>query len=202
MDEGVVALVAAGVGLVGAIGGAAIGGFAAARGTRLGAETAAQATVRQVHDQSIAEHEHWLRERRLETCTALLAAYHRYAIQASALHRALEDESAESAEVGGQLRQCITDFRNTCYQVRLVATEDIREDALQLQMQVEDHIECIDEWFDAFLSNRGGAAVAEARAREERAREQLATLHTAFMEAARRSVSRRPVADRADQPPS
>ncbi|AJE84201.1 integrase [Streptomyces albus] len=68
MDQDLVALITAAVGLVGAIGGAAIGGLAAARGARTGAETAAKAkaTADQVRDQAVADRQHWLRERRLE----------------------------------------------------------------------------------------------------------------------------------------
>lgn len=88
MAQGLVTLVTAGVRLVGAIGGAAIGGIAAARGSRIGAETAARATAKQVRDQAVIDHEHWLRGQRLEACGALLAAYHEYAIAASNVARA------------------------------------------------------------------------------------------------------------------
>ncbi|MFJ5728339.1 hypothetical protein [Streptomyces paradoxus] len=62
MDQGIAALIAAGFGLVGAV----VGGIAAVWGVKVGAERSAQATRQQVQDQAAAEHDHWLRQQRLE----------------------------------------------------------------------------------------------------------------------------------------
>lgn len=62
MDQGIAALIAAGFGLVGA----GVGGLAAVWGAKVGAERSAQATRQQVQDQAVAEHDHWLRQQRLE----------------------------------------------------------------------------------------------------------------------------------------
>jgi len=194
MDEGSVALVAAGVGLVGAIGGAAIGGLAATRGARIGAETAARATARQVQDQAVTDHDHWLRGQVLDACRSFLSAYVSYAIHASNMTRAVERELRElMGELGGACGQAVTDFRNAYFQVRLVAAEDVRQCAQELTRLVEEHRECVDAWLKAFL-DMNGSAVAAARAEEERLRGLLARLHTEFMETAWLSVSRHPAA--------
>ncbi|MEU9286754.1 hypothetical protein AB0D57_19060 [Streptomyces sp. NPDC048275] len=181
----------AGVGLLGAIGGAAVGGVAAARGARLGAETTARATAKQVHDQASVDHEHWLRGQRLEACRILLAAYDEYAIAASMLTRALEREVEGSRDVGQAFGQAVSAFRNAYWQVRLVGSADVREHASRLRRHLEDHKDCVDQWLDAALSMQG-ATIASARAEEERLRVQLGELHDAFMETASRAVSERP----------
>ncbi|MGW2087002.1 hypothetical protein [Streptomyces sp. NPDC001880] len=191
MDQGLVALITAGVGLVGAISGAAVGGIAAARGARLGAETTARATARQVHDQAAINHDHWLRGQRLESCRALLAAYDRYAIAASNISRALEGESPASGEMGNAIGQAVSDIRNTYFQLRLLVSEDVLQPARALRLQVEDHKECLDRWLDAFLATDSQRVGAE-QADEERLREQLGHFHGELVEAARRAVAERP----------
>ncbi|MEU6166249.1 hypothetical protein [Streptomyces tanashiensis] len=193
MDQELVALITAGVGLVGAIGGAAIGGLAAARGARLGAETTARATTRQVHDQGTINHEHWLRGQRLESCRALLSAYDKYAIAASNVSRALEGETQASAEMGLALGQAVSDVRNAYFHVRLLVPEEVLQPARSLRLQVEDHNECLGRWLDAFTAMNGQGAATE-QADEERRREQLGHAHDALVEAARSAVASRPVA--------
>ncbi|MFF4422288.1 hypothetical protein ACFY04_16145 [Streptomyces sp. NPDC001549] len=191
MDEGLVALITAGVGLLGGISGAAIGGRAAVRGARLGAETTARATARQVHDQATINHEHWLRGQRLDSCRALLAAYDRYAIAASAITRALEGETRASGEMRVAIGQAVSDIRNSYFQVRLLVSEDILQPARALRLQVEDHNECLDRWLDAFLAMDGQRMAAE-QAEEDRLCTQLGHLHGELVEAARRAIAERP----------
>jgi hypothetical protein len=72
MDAGVVAVVTGVAGMVGALGGAAAGGFAAVRGARIGAEKAFQGVQAQVRGQEAAEHRHWVREQRHQVCALVL----------------------------------------------------------------------------------------------------------------------------------
>ncbi|MFD9425274.1 MULTISPECIES: hypothetical protein [unclassified Streptomyces] len=72
MDQGVAAFVAGIVGMAGALGGAAAGGYAAVRGARIAAESAAAATRRQVQEQAAAEHAHWLTDLRREKYSTLV----------------------------------------------------------------------------------------------------------------------------------
>ncbi|SDP62639.1 hypothetical protein SAMN04487981_12966 [Streptomyces sp. cf386] len=67
MGQGWESFITGAVGLTGAI----VGGVAAIIGARIGAEKTAQATRQQVRDQARAEHQHWLRQLRLDACEAL-----------------------------------------------------------------------------------------------------------------------------------
>lgn len=69
MDQGLAAVVAAGVGLVGAVGGAVAGGWAAIRGARDAAERTAAATLEQARRQAESERAQWLRQERLQIYT-------------------------------------------------------------------------------------------------------------------------------------
>jgi len=64
MDQGWAALLAAAVGLIGALGGAIVGGYAAIRGAREGAERAATSAMEQITRQAEDQHRHWLRQER------------------------------------------------------------------------------------------------------------------------------------------
>ncbi|MEU9055668.1 hypothetical protein AB0D37_35650 [Streptomyces sp. NPDC048384] len=191
MDQGLVALLSAGVGLVGAIGGAAIGGLAAARGARIGAETAARATVKQVRDQADIDHDHWLRGQRLDACRAFFVAYDEYGLAASNMTRAVERGIAGSEElVGQEFGRSMTNFRNAFFQVRLVAPAAVRERALQLATGVEDHYDSVRN-----ILAMDGSAMAAAQAEEERLRYELGGIWNALMEAVTDSVARRPMTE-------
>lgn len=81
--------------------GAAIGGLAAAWGTRTGAERAALAAQRQVRDQAVAEHLHWLRQQRLEAYEGFMRAYDSFARVAtnSLLAAERRSESGQSRRI-------------------------------------------------------------------------------------------------------
>ena len=72
MDQGLSALIAGIAGMVGALGGAVAGGIAAVRGARIGAEKALDAVKIQVREQADAEHRHWVRQQRHQTCSLIL----------------------------------------------------------------------------------------------------------------------------------
>ncbi|MEV1061762.1 hypothetical protein [Streptomyces sp. NPDC050263] len=67
MDQGIAAVLAGVAGLAGA----GIGGLATAYGARIGAQKSMEAVQVQVRKQSEAEHLHWAREQRRQTCIAL-----------------------------------------------------------------------------------------------------------------------------------
>lgn len=187
MDQGLAALLSAGVGIVGA----AVGGLAAARGARIGAETAARATAKQVRDQADVDHDHWLRGQRLEACRAFFVAYDEYALAASNMTRAVERDIAGSEElVGEAFGQSMTNFRNAFYQVRLVAPAAVRERALQLARGVEDHYASVMR-----ILATDGSAMAAAQAEEARLRSGLGGIHNALVEAVTDSLARRPMSE-------
>lgn len=71
MDQGIAAAFAGIAGLVGA----AIGGLATAYGARIGAHKSLEAVMLQVHQQSRAEHDHWLRDQRRQACVDFIDAF-------------------------------------------------------------------------------------------------------------------------------
>ncbi|MCX5054680.1 MULTISPECIES: hypothetical protein [unclassified Streptomyces] len=194
MDEGLVALVTAGVGLVGAIAGAAVGGMGAIRGARIGAQTAAEATAKQVRDQSVVDHEHWLRGERLAACRNLLTAYSEYAVAASNMARVYEGSRPGDVQIGLTMGASVTRFRDAYFQLRILGPDEVRAPALRFGNHVEAHNECITTWGDA-IARLDAATVMEveaAAAEEERLRLQFSDLHDAFVEAATQAMTRRP----------
>ncbi|MEU6301690.1 hypothetical protein [Streptomyces chartreusis] len=75
MDQGLAAVVAGVVGMVGALGGSIAGGIGAVRGARIGAERTASALLQQTQDQADIEHRHWAREQRRLACTQIMDLY-------------------------------------------------------------------------------------------------------------------------------
>ncbi|MGW5047173.1 hypothetical protein [Streptomyces griseoluteus] len=67
MDQGIAGLLAGIAGLVGA----GIGGLATAYGARVGATKTLEAAQTQARQQSVAEHRHWVRDRRSTVCTGV-----------------------------------------------------------------------------------------------------------------------------------
>ncbi|MEU3993650.1 hypothetical protein AB0F24_35840 [Streptomyces platensis] len=189
MDQGLVALATAGVGLVGAIGGAAIGGIAAARGARVGAETAARATARQVRDQAAADHAHWLRERRLEACRDFLGAYDEYAGAATAFAKLLQgnlDGSGTPEPV--TLHPSILALNRTYFLIRIVGSEEVRQAAKQVQHTQVEHAETLYAWRRAYLS-QDDRDVADAVERHGTRLDQLSRAYGEFVAATNRAVA-------------
>ncbi|MFD5317884.1 hypothetical protein [Streptomyces sp. NPDC127098] len=177
MDQGIAAVLAGITGLLGA----AIGGFAAAWGARIGAETAARASAQQVRDQAQVDHDHWLRGQRLEAWRALLARYDEYAIVASNMTRVLEGEISGSSGIGAEFGGKAHELTQAYFLVRLLGPDTVREAALQLRRGVQDHFDCVNEWTDVLLG-MDGRAVAALQAEEEELRNRLGALHDALVE--------------------
>ncbi|MGW6747626.1 hypothetical protein [Streptomyces sp. NPDC055006] len=92
MDEGKAAVIAAVVGVLGALLGAAIGGIAAVRGARVGAKITAR-----------EQHELWLRQERKSTYQTLVAALDDYRWKARNLGHAFSEGDASA--VSNRLRE-------------------------------------------------------------------------------------------------
>jgi hypothetical protein len=189
MDQELVALVAAGVGLAGAIGGAAIGGMAAARGARIGAETAARATASQVRDQARFEHAHWLRERRLEACRDFLSAYDEYASVASAFAKVLNAGPASPEQAEPVTLHPPTLALNRIYFViRILGPQELRQAALVVTRKQEAHADTLYAWSRVYLTG-SAQEVATAREQSGAAIEPMAEAHSAFVTAINRTIA-------------
>ncbi|MFE6149306.1 hypothetical protein [Streptomyces sp. NPDC057889] len=187
MDAEAVALVVAGVGLVGAIGGAAIGGAAATRGARLGAETAAKATEKQVKEQALNEHEHWLREQRLQAYRSLLLAYDKWATAATQMSGMLDwtrtDADPNPVDTGSPANEVTSAY----VLIKLLGPEEVRQTATALWEGVYARYECLSKWRKAFLREDDGA-IEQARIKWEQLGGSGA-LHAAFVQAATEAVA-------------
>lgn len=75
MDAGVAAIASGLVAMAGALGGAVVGGVAAVRGARIGAEKAAEASQTQLKSQASIDHGRWLQQQRIEAYSAFLDAW-------------------------------------------------------------------------------------------------------------------------------
>lgn len=74
MDQGVAALLAGALGVIGALAGALAGAFGAIRGARVSADRAAETAERQRQADTVSEHSHWLRQQRRDVAVEFSAA--------------------------------------------------------------------------------------------------------------------------------
>jgi len=95
VDQGWAAVLAAVVGLVGALGGAVAGGYAAIRGAREGAERSARAALEQAARQAQDQHEYWLRQERRAAYTDMLHDADAIVMKMADLVKCLENEYEE-----------------------------------------------------------------------------------------------------------
>ncbi|MDH6626754.1 Sec-independent protein translocase protein TatA [Streptomyces sp. LBL] len=187
MDEGLVALVTAGVGLVGALGGAAMGGLAAVRGARMGAETTARATIEQARTQERAQHDHWLRDERKRAAVLMLEVYDRFTIAASDVTRMFDLEIEASTDVWSAYSSCMNEIRGAYFPLRLLGPARVHQAARQLWQLIEQYHEGIKEWADGIMTATEETR-AEWRAREEQQRYTLGRVHSDLIDAVSESL--------------
>ncbi|MGN5635196.1 hypothetical protein [Streptomyces sp. AC154] len=187
MGEGTMALVTAGVGLVGAIAGAAMGGLAAVRGARIGAETSARAAVDQARAQERAQHEHWLREERKRAAVLMLEVYDRFTIAASNLTRMFDLEIEASPDVWDAHHTSMNEIRTAYFPLRLLGPVRVHQAARALWQLIEEHNEGIQEWADGIMT-ASDETRAGWRSREEQQRYALGSAHSDLIDAASESV--------------
>jgi post-segregation antitoxin (ccd killing protein) len=168
MDGGMAALIAAGVGLLGAVLGAAIGGLAAVRGARVGAETTARATAQQVRDQAEVGHQQWLRQQRLEATHGLYSAYDQYVDAVTAM-KALLDGDVRAAErvQNQQIGPAVDAVERGYSRVKLLGPEQASVAARRLRDAVRTHADAVIEWRQQVVSYRA-IDLDDSRTREQR----------------------------------
>ncbi|MGW2553100.1 hypothetical protein [Streptomyces sp. NPDC001635] len=187
MDGGLVALVTAGVGLAGALGGAFIGGLAAIRGARIGAETTARATLEQVRTQERAQHDHWLRDERKRAAVLMLEAYDRFSIAASNVTRMFDLEIEASPDVWSAYNTSMNEIRGAYFPLRLLGPVHVHQAARELWQLIEQHHEGIEEWADGIMTATDEIR-AEWRSREEQQRYALGRAHSDLIDAVSESL--------------
>ncbi|MER5989334.1 hypothetical protein [Streptomyces sp. NPDC001787] len=125
MDQGWAAVIAGVVGLVSGVGGAVVGGVAAVRGARLGAETNADAVRGQVVAQAANEHAHWVRQERQKAYREVLDAYTIKAVHASKFITKLEKGEHLTEAEKHELESVSGDLSAACSRLSLIGPERV-----------------------------------------------------------------------------
>ncbi|GGX48992.1 hypothetical protein GCM10010321_77250 [Streptomyces chartreusis] len=97
------------MGLIGAVGGALAGGYAAIRGAREAAERAAQGALAQAEQQAKDQHSHWLRQERRTVYRECVRQSHAYVRAVVDLRSALRTSDAQGT--GALRQQCLDTYR-------------------------------------------------------------------------------------------
>lgn len=187
MDEGLVAIVTAAVGLVGGLGGAAMGGLAAVRGARMGAETTARATLEQALAQERAQHEHWLRDERKRAAVLMFEAYDGFIIAASGITRMFNMEVEASSAISNTYNASVNGIRSAYFPLRLLGPAPVHQAARELWQLIEDYNEGIQEWAQGIVTATDETR-AGWRAREGQQRPALARAHSDLVDAVSESL--------------
>ncbi|WP_328544410.1 hypothetical protein [Streptomyces europaeiscabiei] len=142
MDEGTAALIAGLAGTAGAIAGAVVGAVAAVRGARIGAEKAAETARLQVQDQASIDHEHWLRQQRIEAYSEFLTVYDDSTVVAGRTRKKIvemEPAAGQPEEDLRELKEIVHRLRQVRQRVKLVGPETIHTRATALEDSVQDY---------------------------------------------------------------
>ena len=125
MDEGVAAIAAGAVGVLGA----GLGGLAAIFGAKVGADKNAAAVVRQIRHQAQVEHTQWVRDQRSTAYAEFLMAWHEYTLARGRFHSERPpryENWRRVQDLGGRLF-------TTVFRIRIVGPQSVTiaaEDAL------------------------------------------------------------------------
>ncbi|MFJ3639259.1 hypothetical protein ACIPRD_05825 [Streptomyces sp. NPDC090108] len=160
MDEGIVALIAAGCGLLGSILGAAFTAWA----TQAGADKSADAVRGQAHDQAVNEHAHWLRQQRLSACEGFLYAWDECTRRRKELARPTEEGQHNSHRT--ELHQASTRMLERARRVSILGPEEVAQASQVISVATMENIER-EEKFGQCIE----AAIARLREQERHIRE-------------------------------
>ncbi|MCI3273970.1 hypothetical protein [Streptomyces cylindrosporus] len=117
MDEGVAAIAAGAVGVLGA----ALGGLAAILGAKIGADRNAAALLHQIRHQRHAEQEQWVRGQRSTAYAEFLTAWHEYTLARGRFHSELPpryENWRRVQDLGGRLF-------TTVFRIRIVGPRSV-----------------------------------------------------------------------------
>jgi hypothetical protein len=160
VDEGIVALIAAGCGLLGSILGAAFTAWA----TKAGADKSADAVRGQAHDQAANEHAHWLRQQRLSACEGFLDAWDECTRRRKELARPAEE--GQHRPLRTELHQAATRMLERARRISILGPEEVAQASQAISDATMENIEREDK-FGQYIE----AAVARLREEERHVRE-------------------------------
>lgn len=159
-----------------------MGGVAAVRGARMGAETTARATIEQARTQERAQHDHWLRDERKRVAVLMLEAYDRFTIAASNVTRMFDLEIEASPDVWSTYKTSMNEIRGAYFPLRLLGPVRVHQTARELWQLIEQHHEGIQEWADG-ITTATDETRADWRSREEQQRYALGLAHSDLIDA-------------------
>ncbi|MFD0070687.1 hypothetical protein, partial [Streptomyces sp. NPDC127574] len=173
------------------------------RGARIGAEKAAETARRQVQDQASIDHEHWLRQQRIEAYSEFLTVYDDATVVASRTRKKvvdMEPNSVQPEEDLRELKEILHRLRQVRQRVKLVGPEPIHMRATALEDSVQDY--CIDLELVADAKASGDPDTPQMFEQEYRGMRASANAHDAFVRAIGVLIEGRPVDDQPGQPPT
>lgn len=164
-----------------------MGGLAAVRGARMGAETTARATIEQARTQERAQHDHWLRDERKRAAVLMLEAYDRFTIAASNVTRMFDLEIEASPDVWSAYNSSMNEIRRAYFPLRLLGPVRVHQAAREFWRLIEQYNEEIQEWADG-ITTATEETRAEWRSREEQQRYALGGAHSDLIDAVSASL--------------
>ncbi|WP_406321038.1 hypothetical protein [Streptomyces sp. NBC_00519] len=159
MDEGTVALIAAGSGVLGSILGAAGTVWA----TKAGAHKSAEAVRGQTQDQAANEHAHWLRQQRLAACEGFLDAWDECTRMRKELTRPTEE--SQHNELRAELSRAASRMLERAKRIEILGPDEVSQAAQSISEATLENIEREDKFGDYMKS-------AVVRVREQASRVQ------------------------------
>ncbi|GAA2690623.1 hypothetical protein [Streptomyces lunalinharesii] len=187
LGQGWAAVLAGGIGMVGALGGSLVGGWAAVRGARDAAALNADAIRRQVAEQAMSEHRHWVRQERQKAYREVLDAYAEVTPMIWTIHESLASQDESEWPERLDLTEQFDVLNSACSRLVLLGPAPVAEagNALSLVLhEVErSFMRLVATWSGAPLS---GSDRDRALATMRTAVKELRVAYFAFMRASQR----------------
>ncbi|MGC9500817.1 hypothetical protein [Streptomyces sp. WG7] len=140
-----------------------------------------------MREQALNEHEHWLREQRLQAYRAMLVAFDEYALATTQMSQMLgrprTDTDPRTVDIGTPANG-VTSARML---IMMLGPERVRDPATQLWERVYHSYHSLSKWRKAFMTG-DDASAEQARADWSRL-SQMGSFHAAFVQAATEAVA-------------
>ncbi|MFJ3882396.1 hypothetical protein ACIPW5_33745 [Streptomyces sp. NPDC090077] len=148
MDQGWAAVLAGGVGILSAVGGALVGGLAAVRGARIGAETNAAAVLAQGRLQAAGAHDLWVRQERQKAYLQVMDCYSQFNRACVQYRDQLkETRPLDDPTMDLYVKTLIT-FMSSCSHLALLGPASVQVAGAAVRTQAERFVGTIRLWND------------------------------------------------------
>ncbi|MFF0460934.1 hypothetical protein [Streptomyces mexicanus] len=140
-----------------------------------------------MQEQALNEHEHWLREQRLQAYRALLVAFDEFAVATTQMSRMLNWPRTDADPIPVDIGAPANAVTSANVLIQMLGPEGVRAPAAALWERVYEAFHSLSRWRQAFIREDDEAA-EQARADWERVR-QMGAVHSAFVQAATEAVA-------------